>query len=157
VSRGQPTPFTVSSQYACILRLLELVAPSQTYFCDMAAINRTSIVDGLACVLHADPGVARRVGDRVIPEGQTDKFILPDIIVDAGPSTKCLHADKIRIICRAKTPTEADIVGAAVVTALSGNRFEINDELWKRVDDRSGYDHASGTFRRVIFLEPKRG
>jgi hypothetical protein len=111
-----------------------------------------SIVDDLTVALHSDPNITRRVGGRVAHESKARDVVLPDIVVDAVEGEYVAHAParQIRITCRAKTPSEADKVGNAVVTALSNARLTSEHIKLVTLADRSGYDSTSGAFRRVI-------
>jgi hypothetical protein len=122
-------------------------------------MNTVSIVDDLTDALHSHPGVVKTVGGRVTRDCQAGGLGLPNIIIDAvsrADAVTFTAGGKVRITCRAKTPTEADHVGDAVVTALTGARVGIENMKLVKVTDRSGYDHASGAFRRVIFVDVRR-
>jgi hypothetical protein len=144
--------FVAAPLYSGRRRGTDLPRPALGWW--MAAMNRTSIVDNLTFALHCDPSIVSKVGDRVIQGGQSGPAILPDIVVNPVLGTRPSRVREVRITCRAKTSSEADVIGAAVVTALS-DAF-LRDTAWAKISDRSGYDHASRAFRRVIAIEPKR-
>lgn len=117
-------------------------------------MTRVSIVDDLTNTLHSNPAIVSKVGDRVIQEGRARNSLLPDIIVNTVSDTRVSKVREVRITCRAKTSMEAHVLGTAIVSALSD--ADVDDLQWEKISDRSGYDHASRAFRRVIAIEPRR-
>lgn len=114
------------------------------------------IAEDLVGALHRDPVIRSRVGGRVLEPDEIDRASLPNIVIsyetDAAYDAKF---KRVTVTCRAQTSAEADSVGAAVIHVISSRRSSPNSPRWITIQDRSGYDAHSKTFRRIIAVAPK--
>jgi hypothetical protein len=85
-----------------------------------------------------------------------DLEALPNIVVSTAtqPLRPPAPDNRVIVTCRAETSAEADKVGAAVVKALLA-RSPSARHRWVKIQDRSGYDSTSKSFRRVISVQPE--
>jgi hypothetical protein len=114
-----------------------------------------SLADDLAGALHQDPIIRSRVGGRIMHSAHLNRDALPNIVVSTAtrPARPPASGNEVIVTCRAETSAEADRVGAAVVKALSGQRSSSERRRWVKIQDRSGYDSTSKSFRRTISVQ----
>jgi len=111
------------------------------------------IAEDLVGALYRDPNIKSRVGDRVLQTGHVKKASLPNIVISSEIDPK--YEGVTIFTCRAATSAEADKVGAAVVQVITARRSNSSSIGWVKVQDRSGYDAQTKSFRRVIAVAPK--
>jgi hypothetical protein len=114
-------------------------------------MSHKSLIADVTSALHHDPKVRSAVGDRV--RVGFAPVELPEILIAEVPLQA--RGTSLVLTCRGKTLRQADRIGDAAISALKTHRSTINGLRFVTLQDRSGYDSASGAFRRVFQLKPE--